>query len=181
MGMDEERLEALLQANKRTLAVVWLALLAEPLVYALLPWIVSAAQIEIPEQNLSSSWRWGAFLLAVVLALASLALHRYMLSNRQIKVRLAIARVEAREPSLGSSLSKAQLLSLTAYYRTVMLMVWALNGSVPIGGLVLLFTSGDTRTIFVLSVLAVVLNLLSHPQLDAFIERAENFMDEEWM
>jgi hypothetical protein len=62
-----------------------------------------------------------------------------------------------------------------------MLMSWGLNSSVPIGGLMLLFASGDSRTILVLSALAVVLNLLAYPQLDAFIERAKNLMVEEWI
>jgi MFS family permease len=169
--MDGEAPEASLRASKRTLTILWLAFLVEPLVYALLPWIVSAAQVELPEQALSSSWRWGAFLLAVVLALASLVLHRFMLADRQIKTRLAFEG--------ESNLSETQVLGLASYYRTAMLMIWALNSSVPIGGLVLLFTSGDSRTLLVLSALAVVLNLLAYPQLGAFVERAGDSMIEE--
>jgi hypothetical protein len=175
MGMDEEILEASLRAGKRTLLIVWFACLAEPSFYAFLPWILRAGQVGVPVQSGASSWRWGAFLLAVVLVLASLVLQRFMLSDRQIKARLAMGRGGADASPLGSSsLSEAQLLGLASHYRTSMLMVWALNGCVPIGGLMHLFTSGSDRTILVLSALAVVLNLLAYPQLDAFIEHVRD-------
>jgi len=51
---------------------------------------------------------------------------------------------------------------------------WGPNSCVPVGGLILLFMNGDSRTVLVLSALAVVLNLLAYPQLDAFIERVRN-------
>jgi hypothetical protein len=72
-----------------------------------------------------------------------------------------------------------RLLSVAHYYLTPMLLSWGLNGCVPIGGLILLFTNGDCNTILVLSALAVVLNLLAYPQLDAFVERARNLQLEE--
>jgi hypothetical protein len=42
-----------------------------------------------------------------------------------------------------------------------------------------LFTNGDCNTILILSALAVMLNLLAYPQLDAFVERARNLQLEE--
>jgi hypothetical protein len=175
MGMDKETLEVSLRAGKRTLLIVWFACLAEPSIYALLPWVLSAGQVGVPDQSGASSWRWGAFLLAVFLVLVSLALQRFMLSDRQIKARLAVKRGGADASPLGSSsLSEAQLLGLVSHYRTSMLVVWALNGCLPIGGLMHLFTSGDSRTILVLSALAVVLNLLAYPQLSAFVERVRD-------
>jgi hypothetical protein len=180
--MGSEALEASLQASKRNLMVTWFAFLAEPLVYALLPWIVGTGRMGGSAQGVEPNWKWGAYLLAVGLVLASLALDRFLLSDRQIKARLALERTETDGPPLGdSSLTGAQLASLSQHYRTCMLMSWGLNSSVPIGGLMLLFASGDSRTILVLSALAVVLNLLAYPQLDAFIERAKNLMVEEWI
>jgi hypothetical protein len=175
--MDEETLQTSLRASKRTLMIMWFVLLTEPLLYALLPWIISAGQLGECTSGVESTWRWGAYLLAVALALASLALDRFLLSDRQIKARLAI-----EQGGVGDgSLSEAQLASLARHYQTARLMGWGLNGCVPIGGLILLFTNGDCRTILVLAALSVVLNLLSYPQLDAFIERVRNLMVEEWM
>jgi hypothetical protein len=181
--MDDEKLEASLQADRRSLMITWFAFLAEPLIYALLPWILSAEQMGGVERGVAPYWKWGAFLLAVVLALASLALHRFLLSDRQIEVRLALERVgaTASPPGVKSSLSEAQLVNLSRHYQTSMLICWGLNSSIPIGGLILLFTNGDDQTILVLSVLAVVLNLLAYPQLDAFVDRVRNLMVEEWM
>jgi hypothetical protein len=180
--VDHETSEKSLQATRRPLMIVWFAFIVEPLVYSLLPWIVSADQLGGSAQSVACYWKWGAYLLAVGLAFASLALDRFMLSDRQIKARLAIEQIEAGGSPLGNSgLSEAQLASLSRYYLTSMLMSWGLNSSVPVGGLMLLFASGDSRTILVLSALAIVLNLLAYPQLDAFIERVRNLMVEEWM
>ncbi len=173
--MNGKSVEASLQATRRTLMIMWFGFLAEPLIYALLPWIVSAEQVGGTERGAGAYWKWGAYFLAVALTFASLVLHRFLLSDRQIKARLAIEQVEADGAPLGSlSSSEAQLVSLSRYYLTSMLLSWGPNSCVPVGGLILLFMNGDSRTVLVLSALAVVLNLLAYPQLDAFIERVRN-------
>ena len=171
--MDYETSDASLRAAKRSQLLIWLALTLEPFVYVGLSFIVSRGAISCVEQTAGSYLKWGSYLLACLLAVASLLVNRFFLSDRQIIARLEAERLEIGDSSAAEDLSRqeSQLLSLSRYYTTSMLLSWGLNGFVPIGGLILLFTGGDCRTILVLSALAVVLNLLSYPQLDAFIER----------
>ncbi len=177
--MGDETSGAPLQASKRTLMIVWFAFLAEPLIYALLPWVVSAEQVGGFERGMEFYWKWGSYLLAVVLAVASLLLSRFLLSDRQIEARLQAGQLESDGLSASKDLSaqESQLLSVSRYYLNSMLLSWGLNSFVPVGGLILLFTGGDCRTILVLSALAVVLNLLAYPQLDAFVERVRNLVE----
>jgi hypothetical protein len=177
-SMDYETFEVSLRAAKRSLLLIWLALTMEPFVYVGLSFIVSQGAISCAEQTAEPYAKWGFYLLACLLAVASLLASRFLLSDRQIKARLEAGQLEM-DSSSGSEDWNAQLLSLSRHYTTSMLLSWGLNSFVPIGGLILLFTGGDCRTILVLSALAVVLNLLSYPQLDAFIERARNLIVEE--
>jgi hypothetical protein len=173
--MGDETFESLLRGIKRTQTIIWLALTAEPFVYVVLTFLVGQGAVACAGQTTEPYLKWGSYLVACLFAVASLLVSRFLLSDRQIKARLAIERDEASD----SGLSEAQLESLSHYYQTSMLISWGLNSCVPIGGLLLLFTSGDCWTILVLSALAVVLNLLSYPQLDAFIERARRLVVEE--
>jgi len=179
--MDYEISEASLQAAKRTQLLIWLALTMEPFIYVTLSFIVSQGAISCAEQTAGLYSKWGFYLLACLLAVASLLVSRFLLSDRRIIARLEAGQLEVNGLSASEDLSgqESQLLSVSRYYSTSMLLSWGLNGCVPIGGLILLFTSGDCRTILVLSALAVVLNLLSYPQLDAFIERVRNLIVEE--
>jgi hypothetical protein len=160
MSMDYETTEASLQATRRTLMMMWVGSLVEPLIYAALPWLASTEQVGGPECCAGSTWKWGAYLLAVILAAASVFLRRYLLSDR---------RLEAFRGGDGAALVEA-----SRRYLTTSLLSWGVNGCIPVGGVILLFTAGDTRTILVLAATAVVLNLLDYPQLDRFIERVEN-------
>jgi hypothetical protein len=169
-------IEALLRAAKRSQLLIWLALTMEPFVYVGLSFLMSQGAISCAEQSAGLS-KWGSYLLACLLAVASLLVNRFLFSDRQI-----IARLESGQLEVGGSVSEdssgpeSQLVSLSRYYLNSMLPSWGLNSFVPVGGLLLLFTGGDCRTILVLSALAVVLNLLSYPQLDAFIERVRNLI-----
>jgi hypothetical protein len=179
--MDYETSEASLRAAKRTQKIIWLALTMEPFVYVVLTFMVSQGAVSCAEQTAGPYLKWVFYLLACLLAVASLFISRFLLSDRQIKARLEAGQFEMGDLTASEGLSgqESQLLSVSRYYLTPMLLSWGLNSCVPIGGLILLFTSGDCRTILVLSVLAVVLNLLAYPQLDAFIERARNLIVEE--
>lgn len=179
--MNDETLEISLQTIKRTQVLIWLALTLEPFIYVGLSFIVSQGAISCAEQTAGSFSKWGFYLLACLLAGASLLVNRFLLSDRWIMARLEAGQLQmdGTSGSEGVGLRESQLLSLSRYYTTAMLLSWGLNGCVPIGGLILLFTGGDCRTILVLSALAVVLNLLSYPQLDAFIERVRNLIVEE--
>jgi uncharacterized membrane protein len=179
--MDYEAYEESLRAAKRTQLLIWLALTTEPFVYVILTFIVSQGAISCAERAGGPYSKWGFYLLACLLAVASLLVSRFFLSDRRIVAQLETGRLEM-DSSSGSedlSMQDAQLLSLSRYYLNSMLLSWGLNGCVPIGGLILLFTGGDCRTILVLSALAVALNLLSYPQLDAFIERVRELIVEE--
>jgi hypothetical protein len=179
--MDYETSETSLRAIKRTQKIIWLALTMEPFVYVILTFVVSQGAISCAEQTAGSYLKWIFYLLACLLAVASLLISRFLLSDRQIKARLEARQLEidGLPGAKDSSGQESQLLSLSRYYLTPMLLSWGLNSCAPIGGLILLFTSGDCRTILVLSGLAVVLNLLAFPQLDAFIERVRNLVVEE--
>lgn len=173
--MDYET-EASLQAAKRTQLLIWLALTMEPFVYVALSFVVSQRAISYAEQTAAPYWKWVFYLLACLLAVASLLVSRFLLSDRQIKARLEAGQLEIGGLSASEDLSEqaSQLLSVSRYYLNSMLLSWGLNSCVPIGGLILLFTSGDCRTILILSALAVVLNLLAYPQLDAFLDRVRD-------
>jgi hypothetical protein len=145
-----------------------------------LSFIVNQGTIACAGQTAWHYLKWDFYFLACLLVVASLLISRFLLSDRQIKARLALEQIEADEsPLRDSSPSEAQLVSLSRYYLTSLLMSWGLNSCVPIGGLILLFINGDGRTVLVLSALAVVLNLLAYPQLDAFVERVRNLQLEE--
>jgi hypothetical protein len=172
--MEGGAFESLLRGTKRTHMIIWLAITTEPFVYVVLSFLVSQGAVECTGQTAEPYWKWGAYFVACLFAVASLLISRFLLSDRQIKARLQIGQL------VGSGLSEeSQLLSVAQYYLTPMLLSWGLNGCVPIGGLILLFTNGDCSTILVLSALAVVLNLLAYPQLDAFVERVRNLQLEE--
>ena len=158
--MNDETVEISLQATRRTLMMMWVGSLVEPLIYAALPWIVGAEQVGGFERGVDPTWKWGAYLLAVILAAASVFLRRFFLSDRQLEV------------FRGGDASA--LVEASRRYLTTSLLSWGVNSCIPVGGLVLLFTTGDTNTVLVLSATAVVLNLLDYPQLDRFIERVEN-------
>ncbi|MBN1812269.1 MAG: hypothetical protein JXA14_10570 [Anaerolineae bacterium] len=158
--MNGEAVEASLQATRRTLMIMWFGFLAEPLIYALLPWIVSAEQVGGSERGLEPYWKWGSYLLAVVLAAASALLRRFLLSDHQL---------EALRGGDASALIEA-----SRRYLNASLLGWSLNSCIPISGVVLLFTGGDGMTILVLVAAAMVLNLLVYPQLDGFIERVRD-------
>lgn len=179
--MEDETFGALLRGTKRTQLLIWLALTIEPLVYVAVSFIVSQGAISCAEQTAGPYSKWGFYLLACLLAVASLLISRFLLSDRQIMARLEVGQLETDGSSASEDLSglESQLLSLSRYYTTSILLSWGLNSCVPIGGLILLFTGGDCRTILILCALAVVLNLLSYPQLDAFIERVRNLIVEE--
>lgn len=178
--MRDETFESLVRGAKRTQAIIWLAFTIEPFVYVVLSLIVSQGAITCSGQTAWPFSRWDFYFLACLLVVASLLISRFLLSDHQIKARLARGQFEADgTPPENLSAHDAQLLSASRYYLTPMLLGWGLNSSVPIGGLILLFTSGDCRTILVLSALAVVLNLLAYPQLDAFVERVRNLQLEE--
>jgi hypothetical protein len=173
--MDHEMSDASLRAAKRTQWLIWLALTTEPVVYVGLSFFMSQGAISCTEQTAGLS-KWGSYLLACLLAVASLLVNRFLFSDRQITARLESGQIDIDGSSVseGSSGQESQLLSVSRYYTTAMLLSWGLNGSVPVGGLILLFTGGDCRTILVLSALAVVLNFLMYPQLDTFIERVRD-------
>ena len=179
--MEGETFESLLRGTKRTQLLIWLAFTTEPFVYVILTFVVSQGAISCAEQAAGPYLKWGFYLLACLLAVASLLVSRFLLSDRQIKARLETGQLgrDSSSAAKGLSAQESQLLSVSSYYLTPMLLSWGLNSFVPIGGLILLFTNGDCRTILILSALAVVLNLLSYPQLDAFIERARNLIVEE--
>jgi len=179
--MDYETSEASLQAAKRTQMIIWLAFTVEPFVYVVLSFIVSQGAIACTGQTTGPYLKWGFYFVACLLAVTSLLISRFLLSDRQIKARLANGQFEAdgAPPSGSLGAHDAKLLSLSRCYLSSMLLSWGLNSCVPVGGLILLFTNGDSRTILVLSALAVVLNLLAYPQLDAFIERVRNLQLEE--
>jgi hypothetical protein len=179
--MEGGTFESLLRGAKRTQLLIWLAFTTEPFVYVILSFIVSQGAISCTEQTAGPYLKWGFYLLACLFAVASLLVSRFLLSDRQIKARLEAEPLEVDGSSASKDLSaqEAQLLSVSHYYLTPMLLSWGLNSFVPIGGLFLLFASGDCRTILVLSALAAVLNLLAYPQLDAFVERARSLVEEE--
>lgn len=176
--MDHEILDASLRAVKRTQVLIWLALTMEPFVYVGLSFLMSQGAISCTEQTAGPYSKWGSYLLACLLAVASLLVSRFFLSDRMIRARLESGQLEVDGSSASEGLSgqESQLLSVSRYYLNSMLLSWGLNSFVPVGGLILLFTGGDCRTILVLSTLAVVLNLLSYPQLDAFIERVRGLV-----
>jgi uncharacterized membrane protein len=178
--MEGGTFESLLRGTKRTQLLIWLAFTTEPFVYVVLSFIVSQGAISCAEQTAGPYLKWGFYLLACLFAVASLLIGRFLLSDRQIKARLEAGQLEMDGSSASRDLSaqEVQLLSVSHYYSTPMLVSWGLNSGVPIGGLILLFTSDDCRTILVLSALAVVLNLLAYPQLDAFVERARSLVEE---
>jgi hypothetical protein len=178
--MGDETFESLLHGIKRTQLLIWLAFTTEPFVYVVLSFIVSGGAIPCAEQTTGPYLKWGFYLLACLFAVASLLVSRFLLSDRQIKARLEAGQLEidGLPAPEGLSAQEVQLLSVSHYYLTPMLLSWGLNSFVPIGGLILLFTSGDCRTILVLSALAVVLNLLACPQLDVFVERARSLVEE---
>ena len=173
--MGGETFESSLKGIKRTQMIIWFALTTEPFVYVLLSFLVSQGAVECG-QTAEPYLKWGAYLFACLFAVASLLISRFLLSDRQIKARLQIGQLDG---SADSNEHESRLLSVSQYYLTPMLLSWGLNGCVPIGGLILLFTNGDCSTILVLSALAVVLNLLAYPQLDAFVERVRSLQLEE--
>lgn len=177
--MGDETFESLLRGIKRTQTIIWLALTTEPVVYVVLSFLVSQGAVACTGQTGWSYLKWDFYFLACLLVVASLLISRFLLSDRQIKARLQTGQLDDSSGSKDLSEQESQLLSAAHYYSTPMLLNWGLNSCIPIGGLLLLFTSGDGRTILVLSALAVVLNLLAYPQLDAFIERVRNLQLEE--
>jgi hypothetical protein len=179
--MDYETSEVSLRAAKRSQLLIWLALTLEPFVYIVLSFVVSQGAISCAEQAAVPYSKWAFYLLACLLAVASLLVSRFLLSDHRIIAWLETGQLELDGSSASEDLSgqESQLLSVSRYYTSSMLLSWGLNSFVPVGGLILLFTGGDCRTILVLSALAVVLNLLAYPQLDAFIERVRNLIGEE--
>jgi hypothetical protein len=149
--------ENLLQSARRTQTIIWLAFVSEPLVYVALALVVSFERAEGVEQVAEPYLRWVFYLLAAVLAVASPLVRRFLLSERQL---------EALRGGGTSVLADA-----SSRYLTASLVSWSLNSFIPVGGLILLFISGDGMTILVLAAAAMVLNLLAYPQLDAFVER----------
>ncbi|MBN1976095.1 MAG: hypothetical protein JW918_01735 [Anaerolineae bacterium] len=174
--MGDETFESFLKGTKRTQMIIWLAITTEPFVYVVLSFLVSQGAVECTGQTAGPYLKWGAYLFACLFAVASLLISRFLLSDRQIKARLQIGQLDSPE---GLSERDSRLLSVAYYYLTPMLLSWGLNSFVPIGGLILLFATGDCNTILVLSALAVVLNLLAYPQLDAFVERVRSLQLEE--
>ena len=92
--MDYETSDASLRAAKRSQLLIWLALTLEPFVYVGLSFIVSRGAISCVEQTAGSYLKWGSYLLACLLAVASLLVNRFFLSDRQIIARLEAERLE---------------------------------------------------------------------------------------
>jgi hypothetical protein len=175
-SMGGEAFESLLKGTKRTQMIIWFALTTEPFVYVLVSFLVSQGAVGCTGQAPEPYLKWGFYFVACLFAVASLLISRFLLSDRLVKARLQLGGSSVSE---DLSEQELRLLSVAHYYLTPMLLSWGLNGCVPIGGLILLFTNGDCNTILILSALAVVLNLLAYPQLDAFVERARNLQLEE--
>jgi uncharacterized membrane protein YhaH (DUF805 family) len=168
--------ENLLQSARRTQMIIWLAFTTEPCVYVIVALVLSLERTEPAGQEVSPYLLWGFYLLAVILALASLLVRRFLLSDRQLKARFEAGRLESDEspPLEGLSAREARLLSLAQWYLVAMLVGWGLNSCIPVGGLVLLLQGSSGATLSVLSAAAVALNLLAYPRLDAVIERARS-------
>jgi hypothetical protein len=149
--MDDQFPEDLLQGHKRNLTLFWLVFVFEPLFYLILPWVVNDLEVEGMMPDVALYAKWGFYFLAVILAVASILVHRVLLSDR----RLQAMRVEE---------------ALRSYLSTE-LATWSLNGAIPLGGVFMFFLSGDVQLLVILSILGMVLNLLARPRLDVFVER----------
>ena len=162
-----------LRAIRRTQKIMWFAFLAEPSAYVGLSLVWGATQNGRVVQRIAPWPAWVWYLPAVLLAAASVFVRRLLLSARFVESRLESGKLGSHVlPVLGRLTPRSEWLSrLSRVYLTHMIIAWSLNGFVPIGGLMLLFTKGDGVSVLALSLAALVLNALAYPRFDRFVER----------
>lgn len=187
--MVTTELRELLQGTSRILWVLWFAMTASIWLYVAVAFFVTGGARGPGAPEPMISWILGA--LGVAMGVTSLLLPRFLGSDERLRATLeAPVDLEslARDPRTGAadperlrrlerlSETERKLLTVPAFVFLPTILPLALNESVALFGLVLVFLTRSFDVILPFAIAATVLNLLSRPALDSVLERASRLV-----